>query len=146
MTNEELAQGLFRQAQSRFKTMKEAFQSQDYPYAVRTAQECVELSLNALLVSAGIDPPKWHDVGTILMENASRFPSINKSAINEIAFISRSLRGEREKSMYGDEVLGLPPDRLYSRYDAETAQKWAEGGFFRVLPALYRLTSLSPSL
>jgi HEPN domain-containing protein len=28
--------------------------------------------------------------------------------------------------MDGDEVLRLPPDRLYTRYDAETAQKWAE--------------------
>jgi HEPN domain-containing protein len=126
MTNKELALGLFRQAESRFRTMKEAFQGEDYPYAVRVAQECVELSLKAVLISAGIDPPKWHDVGTILLEHADRFSSVDKTVLEEIAFISRSLRGEREKSMYGDEVLGLPPDRLYAKYDAEVAQKWAE--------------------
>jgi HEPN domain-containing protein len=126
MTNEELASGLFRQGESRFKTMKEAYQEDDYPYTVRAAQECVELSLKAVLISVGIDPPKWHDVGTILLEHADRFSYVDKAVLEEMAFISRSLRGEREKSMYGDEVLRLPPDRLYSKYDAETAQKWAE--------------------
>ena len=47
MTNEELALGLFRQAESRFRTMKEAFRGDDYPYTVRVAQECVELCLKA---------------------------------------------------------------------------------------------------
>ena len=117
MTNEELASGLLRQAESRFKTMKEAYQAADYPYTVRAAQECVELSLKAVLISIGIDPPKWHDVGTILLDHADRFSSEEKALLEEIAFISRSLRGEREKSMYGDEVLRLPPDRLYSKYD-----------------------------
>jgi len=129
MTNEELAQGLFRQAISRYKTMNESFQNEDHAYAVRTAQECVELCLKALLISAGIDPPKWHDVGTILQEYASRFPSISKPDIDEIAFISRNLRGDREKSMYGDDILRLPPDRIYSKLDAETAKNWAEKVF-----------------
>ncbi len=126
MTNEELAQGLFRQAKSRYRTMNEAFQSEDFAYTVRTAQECVELCLKALLISVGIDPPKWHDVGSILQDHASRFPSIDKKIIDEMAFISRSLRGDRERSMYGDDVLHLPPDRLYSKFDAETAKNWAE--------------------
>ncbi len=126
MTNKELALGLFRQGKSRFKTMKEAFQDEDDPYTVRAAQECVELSLESVLISAGIDPPKWHDVGTILLEHADRFSPVDKTVLEEMAFISRSLRGEREKSMYGDEVLRLPPDRIYSKYDAEMAQEWAQ--------------------
>ncbi len=129
MTNEELAQGIFKQAMSRHRTMGEAFKSKDYPYVIRTAQECVELCLKALLISAGIDPPKWHDVGGILQDYANRFPSIEKKVIDEMAFISRSLRADRERSMYGDDILHLPPDRLYSRYDAETAKTWAEKVF-----------------
>ena len=109
--------------------MSEAFQNEDYAYTIRTAQECVELCLKALLISAGIDPPKWHDVGGILQDHASRFPSMGKKVIEEMAFISRNLRGDREKSMYGDDVLHLPPDRLYSKFDAETAKTWAEKVF-----------------
>jgi len=129
MTNEDLAQGLFRQATSRHRTMNEALQSEDYPYVVRVAQECVELCLKALLIFVGLDPPKWHDVGGVLQAHSSRFPSIDKKFIDEMAFISRNLRGDRERSMYGDDVLRLPPDRLYSRYDAETAKTWAEKVF-----------------
>ena len=129
MTNEELAQGLFRQATSRNKTMNEAFQNEDYPYVVRSAQECIELCLKAMLISAGIDPPKWHDVGAILQDHADRFSSIEKQVIEEMAFISRNLRADREKSMYGDDILRLPPERLYSKFDAEMARTWAEKVF-----------------
>lgn len=129
MTNQDLAQGLFRQATSRFNTMNEAFRNEDYAYAIRTAQECVELCLKALLISVGIDPPKWHDVGGILQDHVSRFPTLEKKVIDEMVFISRNLRGDREKSMYGDDVLHLPPDRLYSKFDAETAKTWAEKVF-----------------
>ncbi len=109
--------------------MNEAFQNEDYSYTIRTAQECVELCLKALLISVGIDPPKWHDVGTILLEHISRFSSISKEVIDEMAFISRNLRGDREKSMYGDDILQLPPDRLYSKFDAKMAKNWTEKVF-----------------
>lgn len=99
MTNEELSQRLFRQAKSRLRTTQEAFENEDYPYAVRPAQECVELSLKFLLISLGIDPPKWPDFGAILLQSINRFPSIPKQEIEEMAFISRSLRGDCEKSM-----------------------------------------------
>jgi hypothetical protein len=58
-----------------------------------------------------------------------RFPSLDRSLLEEMAFISRNLRGDRERSMYGDEILGLSPDRLYSQFDGETAQGWAEKVF-----------------
>jgi HEPN domain-containing protein len=126
MTNEDLAQGLFRQAASRYKTVQAAFRDGDYAYVIRTGQECVELCLKALLISTGVDPPKWHDVGNILLDHTSRFPQIPKKVIEEMAFISRNLRGDRERSMYGDDILKLPPDRLYSKLDAENAQAWVE--------------------
>jgi HEPN domain-containing protein len=137
MTNEELARGLWRQAESRYRTVQEAIRQEDYAYAIRSAQECVELCLKALLIAVGVDPPKWHDVGSVLLDHARRFPSLDRALLEEMAFISRNLRGDRERSMYGDEALGLSPDRLYSRYDGETAARWAEkifgvcNGFFR---------------
>ena len=129
MTNEELARGLWRKAESRYRTVHEAIRQEDFAYAIRSAQECVELCLKALLISAGVDPPKWHDVGSVLLDHTQRFPSLDRSLLEEMAFISRNLRGDRERSMYGDEMLGLSPDRLYSQFDGETAQGWAEKVF-----------------
>jgi HEPN domain-containing protein len=40
---------------------------------MRQSQEAVELSLKAALRVAGIEPPKWRDVGPILMQNRDRF-------------------------------------------------------------------------
>ena len=88
MTNEELAKGLFRQSKSRYQMMNEAFENEDYAYAVRPAQECVELCLKALLISVGIDPPEWYDVGAILKENASRFAPMEAKIIDEMVFNS----------------------------------------------------------
>lgn len=41
MTNEDLAQGLFRQTQGRYRTMKEALAHGDYPYAVLTPRNAL---------------------------------------------------------------------------------------------------------
>jgi HEPN domain-containing protein len=81
----------------------------------------VELSLKAALRFAGIEAPKWHDVGPVLRCNTQRFPEWFRSRINELASVSRRLRREREPSMYGDEESGLSPDELYTREDALTA-------------------------
>jgi HEPN domain-containing protein len=60
-------------------------------------------------------------VGIILIENRERFPEWFQKEIEEMASVSRWLRREREPSMYGDEEMGLPPQRLYTRNYAEKA-------------------------
>lgn len=42
-------------------------------------------------------------------------------AIPKLASISRSLRNERETSLYGDPETGLPPEELYFENDAREA-------------------------
>jgi HEPN domain-containing protein len=41
---------------------------------VRLSQECVELSLKAVLKAVGIEYPKIHDVSDILIDFVDRFP------------------------------------------------------------------------
>jgi len=69
----------------------------------------------------GIEPPKWHDVGPILIQFSSRFPNWFEREIPQLAAISRWLRREREPAMYGDEELGLPPNKLYTEPYARKA-------------------------
>jgi len=89
--------------------------------AVRRSQEAVEMALKAALLWIGVQPPRLHDVGPSLREHASRFPDPFASSISRLASISRSLRNEREKSFYGDEESGLPPEQLYGEEDAVEA-------------------------
>ncbi len=120
-----LARSYIRQAKERFKHASEALETGNFPYVIRQCQEAVELSLKAALRLVGVEPPKWHDVGPILRREKNRFPKWFQVRIPELAYISRLLRKEREASMYGDEELGLPPEELYTRYDAEQALKFA---------------------
>ncbi|MEM4555088.1 MAG: HEPN domain-containing protein [Candidatus Anstonellaceae archaeon] len=89
--------------------------------AVRRSQEAVKLALKSALVWAGIQPPRVHDVGPALRENAGMFPKEFAQYIPKLASISRTLRAERELSMYGDEESGVQPEALYSDEDAQNA-------------------------
>jgi HEPN domain-containing protein len=117
----ELARSNVRQAEDRLTTARIALERGNYPYAVRQAQECVELSLKACLRLVGIEPPKWHDVGPVIRRERENFPEWFKEHVERIVSISRSLRKERELAMYGDEESKIPPEELYTRFDAENA-------------------------
>ena len=121
MDSYELARSNVRQAEDRLTTARIALERGNYPYAVRQAQECVELSLKACLRLVGIEPPKWHDVGPIIRRERENFPEWFKEHVERIVSISRSLRKERELAMYGDEESKIPPEELYTRFDAEKA-------------------------
>jgi HEPN domain-containing protein len=117
----ELARSNVRQAEDRLTTARIALERGNYPYAVRQAQECVELSLKACLRLVGIEPPKWHDVGPIIRRERENFPEWFKEHVERIVSVSRSLRKERELAMYGDEESKISPEELYTRFDAEKA-------------------------
>ncbi|MDP2936094.1 MAG: HEPN domain-containing protein [Dehalococcoidia bacterium] len=126
MNTREMASGLLQEAGYRLEGLRRSQEKGQWSYTVRLAQECVELALKATLRFYGIEPPKWHDVGTLLMENQDRFPLNLRERLAEIKDISARLRKEREASMYGDEVMGLPPSRLYNEAEAKQAAQWAE--------------------
>lgn len=123
MDNRHIAAGYLAQAEARLKTARSALRSENFAYAMRQSQEAVELGLKAALLYAAIDVPKVHDVGPFLLQMKERFPLGFRRAIPWMAQTSRRLRSERERSMYGDEAVGLPADGLYTRSDAEDATK-----------------------
>ncbi len=115
-----------KQAKERIKHASEALETGNYPYVIRQCQEAVELSLKAALRIIGIEPPKWHDVGPVLRKEKDKFPEWFQDKIQEITYISRTLRREREPAMYGDEEIGIPAEELYTQYDAAQALKQAK--------------------
>ena len=88
---------------------------------IRRAQEAVELALKGALLWAGLEVPWVHDVGVFLRQNRSRFPAEFARQISRLASFSRALGVERERSFYGDEESGLPPEMLYDELDAVEA-------------------------
>ncbi len=114
---------LFRAAK-RIGVLKQFQKEGDFADVVREAQEVVELLLKALIMEAGLEVPKVHDVGKYIRENLELFPEEIKRTIDEISEISRRLRKERELSFYG--AADWIPSEEYGPEDAQKAISDAE--------------------
>ena len=119
MKNLSLAKSYLDKAQKRLKILNMLLAEADYSDVVREAQEIVELVLKGMLRQIGIEPPKWHDVGQLILEYRMRFPDAVASQAEKLAEISAWLRKEREFSFYGD-VDFIPTER-YTKDDAQHA-------------------------
>ncbi len=74
MKNLSLAKSYLDKAHKRLKILSMLLGEDDYSDVVREAQEIVELALKGMLRQIGIEPPKWHDVGQLILEYKTRFP------------------------------------------------------------------------
>jgi HEPN domain-containing protein len=77
-----------------------------------------------MLRGIGVDPPKWHDVGTVLIEHREKFPTSLRPEVELLAQISLRLRRDREAAFYGD--VDLIPERVFDKESAERAMSSAE--------------------
>jgi HEPN domain-containing protein len=129
MTADELARGYLLRARKRMAALRVLMAEEATPDVVREPQELVEVVLEGMLRWVGIDPPRWHDVGDIVLEHAALFPPELQSELPALAAVSRRLRRERENAFYGD--VDMIPDRVYGRDAATQAMADAQ----RVLDA-----------
>ena len=121
MTSDELARSYLRKCRDRMAALAVLVERKAHSDVVRESQEVVELALKGMLRSVGIDPPKWHDVGDLLVQYADRFPAVSGSAIAALAEASRRLRREREFSFYGD--IDVIPTDAYSEVESAEAYR-----------------------
>ncbi len=119
MTNITLAQSYLKKAVDRLDILEILFRKGAYSDVVREAQEIVELATKGMLRAAGIEPPKYHDVGSLILEHADRFTPVSHENLQQVATISKRLRKERELSFYGD--IDFIPTEEYKEEDAKEA-------------------------
>lgn len=119
MTSHELARRHLRKCRDRLAALQVLRAREAHSDVVRESQEIVELAGKGILRSIGIDPPKIHDVGDLLLEYAHRLPALTRSEIERLAADSRRLRKEREFSFYGD--TDVIPTTAYTAADADQA-------------------------
>jgi len=124
MTNSELARSYLRKSNHRIKILPILKNDGAYSDVIREAQETVELALKGMLREIGIEPPKWHDVGDLIVENKNKFPLKVSKSVAKLASISQWLRKEREFAFYGE--VDFIPTEEYDVKDAERAIRDAE--------------------
>lgn len=121
MNTKRLALDYLRRARVRRRALEVLVAEGAYADVVREAQEILELVLKGVLRYIGVEPPKRHDVGAVLKENATRLPAFWQEAVDEAVLVSRDLMDERSHAFYGDEVGSIPASELFTREDAESA-------------------------
>lgn len=119
MTSLSLAHSYFEKARKRLRALRVLLEDEAYSDVVREAQELVELALKGMLRFIGLEPPKWHDVGPLVIEHRDRLPPSVAAAADRLAEISHRLRQEREFAFYGDDEF-IPTDE-YTREEAQAA-------------------------
>ena len=119
MTNLSLAQSYVTKATVRMKALAVLRDEGAHSDVVREAQEIVELALKGTLRAIGVEPPKFHDVGGLLLEHAGKLPVAVAGRLPRAAEISKRLRRERELSFYGD--IDFIPTEEYFDEDARRA-------------------------
>jgi HEPN domain-containing protein len=124
LTNQTLAQAYLKKATDRLDILDVLHQKGAYSDVVREAQEIVELALKGMLRAVGIEPPKYHDVGGLLLEHRDRFVKDVSDMLDRAAKISKWLRKERELAFYGD--IDFIPTEEYSAEDSSRAIKDAQ--------------------
>lgn len=121
MKNVTLAESYLEKAKVRLRMINFLMKEGAYSDVIREAQEAVELALKGMLRKLGIEPPKQHDVGYLLIEYRDKLPDEVKNKVDFIANISKWLRKEREFSFYGD--VDFIPTLEYKKEDGEKALK-----------------------
>ena len=90
-----------------------------HSYVVREVQELVEWVLKGVLRAVGVEPPKFHDVGALLVEHQAKFLPPVRDRLPRAAEISWRLRRERELAFDGD--IDFIPTEQYTADEA----RWA---------------------
>ncbi|MEZ8220289.1 HEPN domain-containing protein [Candidatus Fervidibacteria bacterium JGI MDM2 JNZ-1-D12] len=125
-SNFSTAQTLLREAQNCLTEAKRYFAEGDWNFAIRRAQECVELSLKSLLKAGGWEVPKLHDVGAIVVE---RLRAVNVQVETEMAErvinASERLAQQRAPAFYWEIAFARDDAELAIR-DAEFVLAWTQ--------------------
>jgi len=98
-----------------------ALSAENYPMAVRRSQECVQMSLKAVLRAYGVEYPRRHDVGDALEAITDRVPTWFADRVAWLKEVSRDLAEKRGPAMYGYEAELVPPSELFDAADAQEA-------------------------
>ncbi|MBD3414975.1 MAG: HEPN domain-containing protein [Candidatus Aminicenantes bacterium] len=121
MNTKSLAESYLKKALDRLDVLDLLFKKGAFSDVIRESQEIVELSLKGMLRFVGVEPPKIHDVGGLLLEHKDKFSQDISKRLKKLAEISKRLRKERELAFYGD--IDFIPTEEYTREDAKEAIK-----------------------
>ena len=108
------AKDYLKRAEERVRAAEDALRRSSFPEVIRFSQEATELSLKAALRMNGIEYPKVHDVGDVLVINRRRFPKWFEEKVDWMAKFSAEMAERRSLALYGVEASGKSPGEIFN--------------------------------
>lgn len=115
MKNTDIAKAYIKDAMIILEESEESLKKGHYHRTIRKCQESVELALKGLLRLKGIEFPKSHIIGEVLIEELKG--ELDIDFLQKAADISDQLAIDREPSFYGSDHS--PAEDLFHEDDAK---------------------------
>ena len=126
--NLEMAESFLKRAWNKLSEAKEHLKRCNYPESISASQECIELSIKAVFMLLQKEYPKKHEF------KEEEFEEILKKIPDKLRYLdfhklylySKFWLSFYTVAKYGLEKLGIGPEKLFEREEAELALKHAE--------------------
>lgn len=124
----DLAGSFLRRCYKKLQEAEEHIKSANYPESISASQECIELSIKAMFLSLAKEYPKRHHF------KDEEFEALLEEIPEELRYLdfprlflySKFWARFYETAKYGDERLGVGPEKLFRMWEAELALRHAK--------------------
>jgi len=129
--NIEMAESFLRRAFNKLNEAKEHLESGHYPESISASQECIELSIKTIFMLLQEEYPKKHEFSeeefeAILKKVPEKLKHLN---FHKLYLYSKFWLSFYMVAKYGLEKIGVGPEKLFEKEEAELALKHANKSY-----------------
>jgi len=130
--NIEMAESFLKRAWNKLDEAKKRLESRHYPESISASQECIELSIKAIFMLLQEKYPKKHEFSeeefeAILKKIPERLEYLD---FHKLYLYSKFWLSFYTVAKYGLEKIGVGPEKLFEKEEAELALKHAEKCYY----------------
>ncbi|RLG66985.1 MAG: hypothetical protein DRO11_10675 [Methanobacteriota archaeon] len=130
--NIEMAESFLKRAGHKLDEAKEHLKSSHYPESISASQECIELSIKAIFMLLQKEYPKKHEFKEEAFEAVlKKIPEKLKYLdFHKLYLYSKFWLSFYIVAKYGLEKIGVGPEKLFEKEEAELALKHADKCYY----------------
>ncbi|MGC9086434.1 MAG: HEPN domain-containing protein [Thermoproteota archaeon] len=125
--NIQMAESFLKRASNKLSEAEECLEKWDYPESISASQECIELSIKAIFLLLQKEYPKKHEF------EEEEFEAILEKVPEKLKYLdfpklylySKFWLSFYTVAKYGLEKIGIGPEKLFEKEEAELALKHA---------------------
>jgi len=130
--NIEMAESFLKRAWNKLDEAKKRLESRHYPESISASQECIELSIKAIFMLLQEKYPKKHEFSeeefeAILKKIPERLEYLD---FHKLYLYSKFWLSFYTVAKYGLEKIGVGPEKLFEKEEAELALKHADKCYY----------------